>query len=290
VLRRLELAARLRDAYWAVAAADSEARVARERLATARDVGHDFQRRVALGDIAETEALLARNEELAAELDLARADAAGRSARASYATFTGGSIAALTSASDANGVRPEPILPAGPDHPQLRAAEAALATAEARARLVRATPIDNPELGFFGRRTGGSLNADGFSLGLRMRVPIATAGRNVPRLAEVEAERTRAAAELQQARRAVDGEITLARLEVTATETARRLAASRRAVADQQLAAARSAFRNGEIGAFDLFRVRQLQIEATAGDARAQIETGRARSRLNQALGAVPTS
>lgn len=287
-LRRLELAGRLRDAYWAVAAALSEARVARDRVATARDVGRDFQRRVAFGDIAETEALLARNEELAAELELARAEAAIGASRAAYRTLTGGSAVALAPAGEATGSRPEAALAAGPDHPQLRAAEAALAAAEARARLVAATPSDNPEIGVFTRRQGGPLTEDGYSLGLRFRIPLATEARNAPRRAEAEADRSRAAAELQEARRVVEGAITLAQLDLSASETARRLAAARRAVADQQLAAAQSAFRNGEIGAFDLFRVRQLQIEAAAGDARARVEAGRARSRLNQAVGAVP--
>jgi outer membrane protein, heavy metal efflux system len=153
---------------------------------------------------------------------------------------------------------------------------------------VAATLRDNPEVGFFTRRQGGPVTEDGYSLGLRLRVPLATEARNAPRRADAEAERTRAEAELQQVRRVVEGEIGLARVAVAATERARRIAAERRAVADQQLAAARSAFRSGEIGAFDLFRVRQLQIEAVAGDARAQVDAGRARSRLNQALGVVP--
>ena len=59
-------------------------------------------------------------------------------------------------------------------------------------------------------------------------------------------------------------------------------------MADRLAGAARTAFRAGEIGAFDLFRVRQLQIEAAAVDARAQVDVGRARSRLNQALGLAP--
>ncbi|WP_431266713.1 hypothetical protein [Dankookia sp. P2] len=62
-LRRLELAGLLRDAYWAVGLAVSELGVARDRLATARDIGRDVQRRVELGDIPETEALLTRNED-----------------------------------------------------------------------------------------------------------------------------------------------------------------------------------------------------------------------------------
>ncbi|MCB4820170.1 TolC family protein [Roseicella aerolata] len=292
-LRRLELAGLLRDAYWAVGAAESELRVARDRLATARDIGRDVQRRVELGDIPATEALLTRNEELAAALDLARAEAAVSATRAAYRTLTGGTEAALLppgTAAGMAGARPEPVMTDGNGtaHPALRAAAAALANAEARARLVAATPIDNPELGLFTRGQGGPLTENGTSLGLRVRIPLPSEARNAPRRADAEAERTRAEGELIQTRRVVEGEVRLARLGLAAAARAQRLAAERRAVAEQQLAAARTAFRSGEIGAFDLFRVRQLQIEAVAVDAQAEVEAGRARSRLNQALGLAP--
>ncbi|RAI54079.1 TolC family protein [Roseicella frigidaeris] len=290
-LRRLELAGLLRDAYWAVGAAESELRVARNRLATARDIGRDVQRRVELGDIAQTEALLTRNEELAATLDLTRAEAAVAAAHAAYRTLTGGSEAALQSAGGSTGLagaRSEPAMMDAATHPAIRTAEAALATAEARARLVRATPMDNPELGVFTRGQGGLVTEQGTSLGLRVRIPLPSEARNAPRRADAEAERTRAEGELIQARRVVEGEISLARLGLAAAARARGIAADRRAVAEQQLATARTAFRSGEIGAFDLFRVRQLQIEAAAGEARAEVEAGRARSRLNQALGLAP--
>ena len=177
---------------------------------------------------------------------------------------------------------------AAPGHPALRAAEAALAAAEARSRLVAATPRDNPELGLFLRHQGGPLTEDGVSLGLRLRLPFATEARNAPRRADAEAERTRAEAELLQARRMLEGEIRQARLALAAAEDQRRLAAARRALADRQMEAARRAFRSGEIGGFDLFCVRQLGIEAAAADALARVEVGRASSRLRQALGTAP--
>ena len=132
------------------------------------------------------------------------------------------------------------------------------------------------------------MTENGTSVGLRVRIPLPTEARNAPRRADAEAERTRAEGELIQTQRVVAGEVGLARLAVAAAEQARRLAGERRAVAERQITAARGAFRSGEIGAFDLFRVRQLQIEAAAVDARAQVDVGRARSRLNQALGLAP--
>lgn len=288
--RRLEMAGLLREAYWAVGSAESTLRVARDRLATARGIASDFARRAQLGDISETEALLGRNEVLAAELAVAAAEADLRTARAAYRTLTGGSTAALPAESVVlASVRAEAPAPPGPSpHPSLRAAEAALAAADARARLIAATPRDNPEVGLFARSQWGFVTEEGTSVGLRVRLPLATEARNAPRRAEAEADRTRAEAELAQARRVVEGGVTVARVALAAAETAVRLAAERRAVADRQLDAARRAFASGEIGAFDLFRVRQLQLEAVAVDAQARVEAGRARSRLNQALGATP--
>jgi outer membrane protein TolC len=293
-LRRLEVAGLLRDAYWAVGEAEAERRVARDRLATARDIARDFSRRAELGDISATEALLGRNEVVAAELELARADAAAAVARTAYRALTGGAAFAPGDAASGvgglAGARSEPMPPPPPldEHPGLVAAEASLEAAEARARLVAATPRDNPEIGLFGRTQAGPLTEDGTSLGIRFRLPLATEARNAPRRAEAEAERTRALAELEQARRLLESGIAQARTRLAAAQSARRLAAERRSLSEEQLRAARTAFANGEIGAFDLFRVRQLQLDAQAAEAAAAITLGRARSVLNQALGVVP--
>ena len=90
LLRRLEVAGLLRDAWWNTASAARDVRVARDRLATSRDIARDVQRRVELGDIPYTDALLARNEDLAAELGLSQAEAALLDARAVYRTLTAG--------------------------------------------------------------------------------------------------------------------------------------------------------------------------------------------------------
>ena len=84
------MAGLLREAWWSAASAGREVRVGRERLATSRDIARDVQRRADLGDIPPTDALLARNETLAAEFAVAQADAALTAARAAYRILTGG--------------------------------------------------------------------------------------------------------------------------------------------------------------------------------------------------------
>ena len=277
-LRRLEIAGRLRDAWWDAAEARRAMQLARERLTTAREIGRDVTRRAQLGDIPPTEALLARNETLGAELGLSQSEASAAQALAAYRTLTGGLDPTL----------PPEMVRVGDGHPALRAAQAALVTAEARQRLVTATPRDNPEFGVFGRQEGGSGTNEGTSIGLRFRLPLGTEGRNAPRRAEAESDITRASAELAQTQRVVSAEIARAQAGLRAAEAALRIARLRLAVANEQEGIALRAFRAGETGTFDLFRVRQLRLEAANDEGSAGIEASRARSRVNQAAGVVP--
>jgi len=153
---------------------------------------------------------------------------------------------------------------------------------------VAATPRDNPEFGIFGRQEGGTNTSEGTSIGLRFRMPLATEARNAPRRAEAESEITRATAELNQTRRVVEAQILRAQAALRAADAAQRIARQRLAVANEQEGIALRAFRAGETGTFDLFRVRQLRLEAANDEGRASVEASRARSRVNQALGVVP--
>lgn len=279
--RRLAVAGRVRDAHWEAALARREAEVARLRLATSRDIARDLRRRAELGDVPPTEALLAQNETLAAELTFAQTDARADQLEAEYATLTGGQRPVLP---------PETPLPRDrlARHPQLAAARAALEAANARGRLVAATPRENPELGVFTRYEGGFGQNDNTSIGLRFRLPFATEARNLPRRAEAQSEVTRATAELAQSQRLLEAGLRYAETGLRVAENNLRIARQRLAVANEQEGIARRAFRSGETGAFDLFRVRQLQQEAQVEEARAAVNVNRARAQLNQALGAVP--
>jgi outer membrane protein TolC len=296
-LRRLEVAGVLRDAWWTAQRAARDVSVARNRVATARDIGADMTRRVELGDAAQADALLAKNETLAAETELAQSEGAVKVARIAYMALTGGAPpdGALES------VRPPIDIE---DHPALRTPLAALARARAQAELVDATPIDSPEIGIFGRQehndqyaTDRSLDpmepitnqrTDATTVGVRLRIPLPTLGRNEPRRAEALAEMDRATAEYERAKRVVLAEITAAREALAAAQRAAKLADSRLGVANDQFELSLKAFKLGELSAFDLYRVRQLQLDAQRMQASAAINVGAAISRLNQAQGCAP--
>jgi outer membrane protein, heavy metal efflux system len=291
-LRRLEVAALLRDAWWRAQRTAREATIARNRLATARDIGADMARREALGESAHQDTLLAENETLAAESEVAQAEAANKAARAAYAVLT-------------NGAKPDGELePSGrgaavDDHPALRTPLAVLNRAEAQLRLVDATFMENPEIGVFGRHEtdreyeAGKNPADLFrtdstTVGFRIKIPLPTPGRNEPRRAEAEAELVAARAEYERAHRVVTAEVRAAQAAVTAAKRNSTVAAKRFSVASEQFDLERKSFRLGEASAVDLYRVRQSYLDAQRAQALALVDLGVAQSRLNQAQGYAP--
>jgi len=277
-LRRLEVAGLLREGWWDAALRRAETRLARDRVATGRDIVRDVERRYAQGEVPLPDLLLAQNELVAAELNLAQAEAAETQSLAAYRTLTGG--AAPSEAVE----RPAPR----GEHPALLAAQAAVAAAEAQVRLVAVTPMDNPELSGFMRNQQGDMTEQGVSFGLRLRVPLPSEARNAPRRANAQAALTRATAQLAQFQRITDAAVSRAEAALRASEQARRLARQRLSLANQQLEIANRGYRAGEITLFDLVRVRQIQIDAASAAAQTEVSAGLARARLNQALGALP--
>jgi outer membrane protein, heavy metal efflux system len=290
-LRRLEVAALVRDAWWRAQRAAREAAIARSRLSTARDIEADMSRREALGESAHQDTLLAQNETLAAASEVAQAEAANKAARAAYAVLT-------------NGAPDGELEPVGrgvaiDDHPALRAPLAALTRAEAQLRLVDASFIENPEIGVFGRheqnreyefgKNPADLSrTDSTTLGFRIKIPLPTPGRNEPRRAEAEADLVKARAEYERARRIVAAESAAARAAVAAAQRNAAISAKRLTVASEQFELERKSFRLGESNAVDLYRVRQSYLDAQRAQATGLVDLRVAQSRLNQAQGYAP--
>ena len=291
-LRRLDVAGLVREAWWRAQRDAREAEIAQSRLATARDIGNDMTRRETLGESGHQDTLLAQNETLAAESEVAQAEAAKKAARTAYGVLT-------------NGMTPDGALePAGrggpvEDHPALRAPLAALKRAEAQMRFIDASFIENPEVGVFGRHETNQeyqygkppedlFKTDSTTLGFRFKVPLPTPGRNEPRRAEAEADFVKAQAEYDRALRLVNAEIAAARAALAAAKRNLTVASKRFSVASEQYELARKSFRLGEANAVDLYRVRQSYLDAQRGQAMGQVDLGAAESRLNQARGYAP--
>jgi cobalt-zinc-cadmium efflux system outer membrane protein len=182
----------------------------------------------------------------------------------------------------------------------LRTPIGALRRAEAQAQLVEATPIDSPDVAVFGRQEHNrqystdpsqqvtDQRTDATTVGVHVRIPLPTHGRQAPRRAEALAEMTRAAADYEKAKRVVLADIAAARANLAAARRAAGLADKRLAVANEQFELSRKSFALGEIGGLDFYRIRQLQLDAQRAQAAGSVVVGAAVSRLNQAQGYAP--
>lgn len=231
--------------------------------------------------MAERDALLTQNEVLGAEVEVAQAQANLAAMRAAYRLLTNGG--------EAEGVLElSSALPKLDQHPALRAGRADIARALAEIELVNKSRIDNPELTLFGRNEAGDTGASATTVGMRLRVPLPTSGRNAPRLAEAQSELTRSEAEFAQKQRSLQAGVSAAQAALNAASKLEETARRRLEVADLQSSTAQRAYQLGEISLFDLYRIRQLQQEASRTAGMATIDRNLAQSRLRQAHGALP--
>ena len=281
ILRRLALAGDIRESWWQVQRARSDLSIAQSRLKTAQEIRRETERRAELGDVAERDTLLTQNEVLAAEVEVAQAEAALAATRAAYRLLTNGG--------EADGsLEPGSVLPKLEQHPALLSSKADIARSLAELDLVNKSRIENPELTVFGRKEAGDTGASATTIGMRLRVPLPTSGRNAPRIADAQSELARAEAEFAQKQRLLKAGVVAAQAALNAAVRLEDTARRRLEVADLQLATAQRAYQLGEISLFDLYRTRQLQQEAARGAGMAGIDRSLAHSRLRQAHGALP--
>ncbi|MBU1664585.1 MAG: TolC family protein [Gammaproteobacteria bacterium] len=287
--RRWALAGDLRNLLAAAQAAKAEVDLARARLENDRQLADEVARRVAAGDLARADSLLARGELLASESAVLEADSRLTRALRDYRVLTG--LAALptdaveTLAAPPAGLANEVIQ----QHPALAAARRNVELARAGLELTRRTRRDAPELGVqlqTARDVSGADYRNSVRFGLR--IPFSGEARNRPLLAAANGDLIRAEAELAQATAELENELQTTQAELTNAERAEELARARRQGATERLRLMRRGFELGELSLAQLLLARGQANEAEAATTRAGLSLAAARARLNQARGVLP--
>lgn len=280
---RLTLAGELRERIWAAAQAESELALARRRLETAQVLERDVARRVAAGDLARTDLLLAQNDTLAAQASVLEAEVRLARALQDFSTLTGDER--LPSEQE-EVLRDTAALDL---HPQLEAARQAIALARAKLQVAREARRDSPQLSI-----GTTRERDSFGepyrdrIGFKFKLPFATEARNQPVLTAAQTELTQAEAEYRQARARLEGEIRQVRQAYQSSLMQLDLARRKQALAAENLALLQKAFDLGELDLPGLMRVKALAFETEFGLFQQVIAVARSRALLNQALGVLP--
>lgn len=281
---RLQVAGELREAWWTIAAARNAVDLAERREATAQALEADVQRRFRLGELARTDANLARNERLAASGELLAARSALRQTEQSYRRLTGSDAPAILA-------EEKPAAPngAGDAHPQLAAAIAAAELARARLKVAQETLRDAPEFAVRVVRERGDFGEPyANSVGVKLTLPFSSGARVRQENAAARAESVQADAELALLRQRIELDTARTRLELAVAEHLLSQAQERQQVTADNLRLAEKSFSLGESDLPSVLRARSNAFEAEASLGQQRIARAASMSRLNQTLGVLP--
>jgi cobalt-zinc-cadmium efflux system outer membrane protein len=280
----LTVAGQVREAVWEVAFRRNEARLAQKEWETARTLQRDVDKRVAAGELAKSDLMLAREETLRKETASIQAAADAEHAMVRYQVLTG--VLQLPRDPDERKSQRETI---APNHPLLAEAEASVATARAGLSVASRSAGGSPELLVGGKRErANSGESYDNSLQVAVRIPfnigpaakpeVAAAGRI---LAEADAARTRVQRDLNTQLRTAGHELrTIEQRLVVAREENR--------IAADSLRLARRSFELGETDLVSLQRVQALAFAAERAEQQLKIVRQRAIASYNQAAGVMP--
>ncbi len=281
---RLQLAADLREDWWALAGARNAQTTAQDRLYTANALALDVQRRYKVGELARVDANLAQNEQLAAQAELVDARAAVALAEQNLQSLTG--VAPPDTLPAEAGPAQTPPLEA---HPLMHSANAATQLAQSRLQLAQRSSREAPTLAVRMLRSRSDLS-DRYvdALGIKFTVPFSSGSRVRQEDASARAELLQADTELAQVQQRVQFALDSARREQSAAERQLAFAETRVRLTADNLALAEKSFALGESDLATLLRARAAALEAHALRNRYLVGVSAAQSHLNQSMGVLP--
>ena len=279
---RLRVAGQVRNAWWALASAQAVIAVERGQAGIADQEVASVTRLVSAGVQARRDLLLAQAERAAvlARLSASELDYVG--AQAAYEALAGPAPARFPAEVRATGVEID-------EHPEVRAAYARAAAAEARATTLRYGSRPRIE-GRVGVRRERAEDRDAYANALRVGVGVPI-GRDFIAVAESAGARSdalRATAEAALVRRRLIAERAAGERRLEVSQRALREAQSRREALAQALALTELGRREGEIGYIEALRARQTLALAARDLAVAEVAASAAISTFNQAQGVLP--
>lgn len=279
---RLEVAGTVRLRLWEAAAAREVLAEKEGHLHHLHALSDEVDRRVAAGDLARSDGLLATQEVLAAQGEVAVAKSRAREAFARFRLLTG--------VPELPPMRPELLgseLPAA--HSRLQVAEAAEQRARAAVTMASASVQGPPTVSLSMRREHDSaLSRADRSIGIAVHFPLGGKVRNRPAETLAATQLATAAAELSEVRAALDIEVSMARGQLVDAGEALQVALQRVTVLREHTALFEKAFNHGERGLAELLRSRTLTHEAEVAVRQQEIALGLAHAQLTQALGILP--
>ena len=286
---QLQLAATVREAWWAAQRAQADWALAQDRLLNAQRLAADVARRVRAGDLSRADQAQADGAVAQAEAAMAEAQGARDAAQAALAAWGVQAAPTLALADEAEPEPPVPDATAAAQHPAAADWQDQAEVARRAADLAAVQTRANPELTVAatrGREQSGDRYQQTFTVGLR--VPLGGGDRAQAKQATARAEALAAEARAAAERDRLAADIAAAVARVKATQAQRDALARHAALAQGTRGFVDKAFRLGEADGPTRLRVELEAAQAERQLARARIDAAAAISHLRQALGLLP--
>ncbi len=281
---RLSLAAELLRVDSERQQRDEALKLSKQRLQLAQALEQNVQQKVAAGELARADALLAQSETLAADAALLQAEQAADEARSAW-QLRAGKAAGLPAAPDTTLIPVEGLIE---QHPQLLQALAKAQAATARVQFQH-EHAGNTELSLLMRREEDPLLDQRIdSAGLRFSMPISFGSNRRINTATAEAERFAAEAEAHQLREYLLQEQQQARRHYQRAGQQQTLAAQQLQLTEQSWQFAQAAFSAGELALSELLRQQQRLFDSHENLSQQQQQQRDALARLILAEGVLP--
>lgn len=283
---QLQLAASVREAWWALQRAQAELGLAQDRLQSAQQLAADVARRFRAGDMARADQTQAEGAVAQAEAAVAEALGARDVAQAALAAWGGKGALADAAEPEAEAL-PAAGQPA--DHPAVADWQDQAEVARRAADLAAVQTRANPELTVAatrGREQSGERYLQSFTVGVRVPLGGGDRARAKEAAARADALDAEVRARVEQDRLAAD--VAAAAARVKATQAQREAMARHAALARDTRGFIDKAFRLGEADWPTRLRVELEAVQAERQLARARIDAAAAVSTLRQALGLLP--
>jgi cobalt-zinc-cadmium efflux system outer membrane protein len=285
---RLRVAGQVRDLAWRASAAEAEVQALGAEKRYVQGIAEDVQRRVGAGDLARSDALAAQGESL--EADALQSDAMQRFEvlRLQWRTLTGlAALPVLALPSEVDGSAETTIPVAG--HPERRLANQAVERARRRLDVVSRFRRDAPELSVKYREEIPSLGqGTQRGIGVGLRIPFGTDGRNAPLQAAAAGELEVAEANERRLNDQLDTDLQTTRGALVRAAQQLETARTRATLLRERAQLIERSFKAGETPLPELLRAVNAAARADAALVRQRAALGLAHAQLQQALGVLP--
>lgn len=288
---QLRTAAGVRAAYWDWQRARVNVLIARERLASARELAADVSKRVRAGELARADQHQADGALATAEASLAEASGALAGAEQHLRALTGMTPALAAEGLSVAEAEPAPAAPValGAGHPAIAELRDRAELAQRSMTLAGIQGRANPELNLATtRERGASGESWQQTVTIGVRIPFGSDTRNRARVASASAEAIEAETQLRLERERLTAEVDTARVRVESARTLVASAEQRAQLARESRGFFQKAFRLGETDLPTRLRIELEAAEAERQVARTRIELAAAVSALRQAMGLLP--